>query len=193
MDVVSYLLAKNSGGGGADLSDYFENTIGAGNNYVGGFAKMIKDIPSTTTPSGTTLVSAFRGFQGATISLIDTSNVTSMQSMFEDALITTIPLLNTSSVTNMSSMFKNCPNLTTVPLLNTSSVTNVRNTFNFCPNLTDTSLDNILQMCINSNVTATSAKNLAYMGFASTDYPADRIQALAHYQDFLNAGWTIGY
>ena len=62
-----------------------------------------------------------------------------------------------------------------------------------CPNLTDTSLDNLLQMCINSNVTSSTRKNLNDVGLTATDYPVSRIQALPHYQDFINAGWTIGY
>ena len=35
---------------------------------------------------------------------------------------------------------------------------------------------------------------LAQLGITDTTaYPTSRIQALPHYQDFLDAGWTIGY
>ena len=36
-------------------------------------------------------------------------------------------------------------------------------------------------------------KNLSEQGFTSANYPATRIQALPHYQDFVSAGWSIGY
>ena len=62
--------------------------------------------------------------------------------------------------------------------------------FSSCNKLTDTSIDNILQFCITSK-----RKNgtLKYLGFNSNAYPINRIEALPHYQDFLDAGWTIGY
>lgn len=202
-------------GGGADLSDYFEPTIDSD-----GFKKMIKTIPSSTIVSGTNLNNALSSYYGETIPLLDTSDVTTMSSMFSDCKnLITIPLLDTSNVTNMqtmfsgcsslisipqlntenvatngfSSTFSKCTNLTTIPILNTSKATNMNNMFYNCPNLTDTSIDNILQMCINSNTSVTSRKKLSYMGFNATNYPTSRIEALPHYQDFIDAGWTIGY
>lgn len=152
--------------------------------------------------------------------LVDTSNATNMQSTFSDCKnLKTVPLLNTSNVTTMYLTFSNCGNLKTVPLLNTSNVTTMRSMFqgcsvledipildtsslsgssavqnmvNSCPNLTDTSLDNILQMCINAT-SYSGIKTLARIGCNTTNQPASRIQALPHYQDFINAGWTIGY
>ena len=92
----------------------------------------------------------------------------------------------------MGAMFSFCSYLTTIPLLDTSNVTNMADMFYHTYNLTDTSLDNILQMCINASV-YTGTKKLSTLGLTSTNYPASRIQALTHYQDFINAGWTIGY
>lgn len=181
-------------GGGADLSDYFEPTIGSGSSNFGGWCYTIKSLPATTTVDGISLSNAFTGFQGTTLPLIDTSNVETIASMCNNCPnLTNIPLLNTSNVTNMNNTFFGCTSLTTVPLLNTSNVTAMNNTFYNCPNLTDTSLDNILQMCVNSNITTSSRKNLKNMGFNATNYPTSRIEALPHYQDFIDAGWTIGY
>lgn len=216
MDLFSYLLGKkSSGGSGVDLSDYFTNTI---NNK--GYAKMVKNIPNTTIVEGTNLNNSFKEYQGETIPLIDTSQVTNMSGMFSYCPnLLTIPLIDTSHVINMqgmfsgstslieipqlntsslgsnaiTTMFENCTSLTTIPILNTSNLTTMSNMFANCPNLSDTSLDNILQMCINSNISNTNRKNLSHLGLTATNYPAGRIQALPHYQDFIDAGWTIGY
>ena len=101
-----------------------------------------------------------------------------------------IPQLNTSNVTNMSYMFQYCELLENVPQFDTSNVIAMKNMFQYCNKLTDTSIDNILQFCITSKI-----KNgtLKYLGFNSNVYPINRIEALPHYQDFLDAGWTIGY
>lgn len=108
----------------------------------------------------------------------------------EDKKLIWFPLVDTSKVTNMTSMFYYCTSLEEIPQFDTSNVTDMRYMFQSCNKLTDTSIDNILQFCITSKV-----KNgtLKYLGFNSNDYPINRIEALPHYQDFLDAGWTIGY
>lgn len=130
------------------------------------------------------------------VPLLDTSNVTDMSSMFQNcSKLESVPLLDTSKVLNIGNMFRDCTNLKNVPLFNTSKVkgfSSFQNTFSSCPNLTDASLDNILQMCINATL-YTSTKTLARLGFIANSYPISRIEALPHYQDFIDAGWTIGY
>lgn len=218
IDDYSDFVDSITTGGGADLSDYFTLTITKGTSNMGGFANMIKSIPSTTTIDGTDLSYAFSQYKGSTIPLINTSNVIAFERMFIDAInlttiplidtskgvnfanmffgcssITTIPLIDTSRATNVGNMFNSCTNLTTIPIFDFSGCNRLYNTFANCPNFTDTSLDNILKICINSNVTSTSRKTLVDVGFTSTVYPASRIQALPSYQDFIDAGWTIGY
>ncbi len=152
------------------------------------------EFPLLDTSNITSFDHAFSG-AGAltTIAQVNTINVTDMNSMFEACTsLTTIPLFNTINVTNMNRMFASCQKLTTIPLLDTSKVTNMNNMFSSCPALTDTSLDNILQMCINAT-SYTGTKTLRVIGFAAYYYPVSRIQALPHYQDFIDAGWTIGY
>lgn len=122
------------------------------------------------------------------VSLFNTSNVTDMSSMFTYCTaLKEIPLFDTSSVTNMSNMFNYCSNLETVPLLNTSSVTNMSYMFQSCLKLNDTSLDNILQMCINAT-SYTGTKTLFSLGMFGI--PLAKFQNLPHYQAFLDAGWT---
>ena len=123
----------------------------------------------------------------------DTINMTAMFNAC--LLLTDVTGLVTTKASTLRNTFSNCSALTTIPVLDFSSITDtngLQNTFNYCNNISTTSLDNILQSCI----TATNypgTKTLAYMGLQSSYYHASTIQALPHYQDFLNAGWTIGW
>ena len=151
-------------------------------------------MPLVDTSNVTTMYSAFNScIELTTLPLLDTSNVDSMRGAFSGcSKLKTIPLFDTSNVTNMKGMFSSCNNLQNLPKLNTSKVTNFQVMFSGCNILTDESVDNILQMCANAT-SYTSTKTLAYMSLTSTFYPASKIQSLPHYQDFINAGWTIGY
>lgn len=195
MDIVSYLLGKNASGGGGGGSDLDWTAIGYNSRpqaITDGYnhAKEIKD---NWTPA-TSLQSKLEDDRDLIIMpLVDLSTTTNIKYMFRscNALIE-IPLLDTSNVSNINNAFANCYALKNVPILNTSSVTNFTNAFTSCYSLTNKSLDNILQMCINAT-SYTGTKTLQNIGFNSSYYPASRIQALTHYQDFLDAGWTIGY
>ena len=157
----------------------------------------IKKIPKLNTVSVTTMKQAFYGCANLeSVSLLNTENVTDFSGMFNGcSQLKTIPQFDISNATNLSGMFTSCSELKNLPLLNAEKVTNFSNMFFGCRSLTDETLDNILQMCINA-VSYTGTKTLVQLGFNSTwanVYPVSRIQALPHYQDFLNAGWTIGY
>ena len=94
----------------------------------------------------------------------------------------------------MNSMFNSCLSLTTIPFLDASSVNKINGLNQIiasCQKLTDESLDNILKTCI-SAVNYNGTKTFRGLT-ASTYYTAERLQALPHYQDFIDAGWTIGY
>lgn len=162
-----------SGGGGADLSDYFISSITNGSATANGVSKTLKKLPDDLQVSST---------------------ITTAQYMFANCnCLTSIPLqLDTSNITNMKNMFSGCTRLETLPQLNTAKVTNMQYMFQSCNSLSDTSLDNILQMCINAT-SYTGTKTLYQLGFDSTYQPATTIQGLPHYQAFLDAGWTIGY
>lgn len=151
-------------------------------------------MPLVDTSKATNMASMFEGCTNLkTIPLLETSNVTMMTQMFYDCrYLTSISLLDTSNVSTFNLMFQGCINIEYIPVLNTTKMTSFNNMFNSCRNLTDTSLDNILQMCIGAT-SYTGTKTLAIAGFNSTNYPTSRIKALPHYQDFINAGWTIGY
>lgn len=125
--------------------------------------------------------------------LVNTSITTDMSYAFYNCEnLNSLPLLDTSNVTDMKFMCRGCLLLKDVPILDTSKVVQMQNAFQNTPKLSDNSLDNILQMCINAT-SYTETKTLYYIGFNLVEQKASKIQALPHYQDFINAGWTIGY
>lgn len=177
---------------GGDLSEYFDDKIESGIVSTPGWTKVLKKLPDNLTVSGSNLSYAFYNYPKPTIPSLDTSNVTNMSFMFNACPnLKSIPLLDTSKVSNMSNIFSSTQ-IEDLPLLNTESATSMSNMFTSSNHLTDTSLDNVLQMCINAT-SYTGAKTLINLGFKKKYYAASRIQALPHYQDFIDAGWTIGW
>ena len=156
-------------GGGADLSDYFTSSSLVSSSNKSVINLLIKKIPPNMI---TVIGNSTRSFFYYCENLVEA------------------PLFDTSGVINMITMFQGCTLLSTIPIYNTSSVENMNSMFAFCGNLTDTSLDNILQMCINA-ISYTGTKTLSTLGVITEYYPTSRIEALPHYQDFINAGWTI--
>jgi len=156
------------------------------------YCTSLKEIPQFDTSNVTNMNYMFNNCTSLEeIPQFDTSKVTNMGSMFNNCTsLTEVPQFDTSKVTNMGSMFNNCTSLEEIPQFDTSNVTAMKNMFQYCNKLTDTSIDNILQFCITSKI---ENGTLQYLGFKSNVYPINRIEALPHYQDFLDAGWTIGY
>ena len=171
----------------------FNATIDVTKRFTSNISSIITKIDTIDTSNMTSLWQFFSNCQSlTTIPLLDTSKVTNMSYMFSSCTsLTTIPLIDTSKVTNMSYMFQNCPSLTLIPALDTSSVTNMDGMFSF-NSFTDECLNNILQMCINAT-SYNKTKSLSQLGLNESRASASRIQALSNYQDFLDAGWTIGY
>lgn len=190
----------------SDFDTRIEALSGGGGNYNvlvdatktynqnGGLKSLIVEIDELDISNMKNITSIFTDCTNLTVGpIMNTSNVTNMTNMFSGCTnLTTVPLYDTSSVTSMNMMFRVCKQLANVPLFNTSKVKNFSNMFYGCQNLSTESLDNILQMCINAS-SYTSTKTLVQLGFDNTNQPAGTIQALPHYQDFINAGWTIGY
>lgn len=125
--------------------------------------------------------------------VLDSSLTEARQMCSGCSSLETAPNFDTSHLTRMDSMFYQCSKLKDVPQYDTSNVTRLSSMFSQCPSLTDESLNNILKMCINMNLSYSRAKTLAEIGFTSSNYSASRIQGLSEYANFTNAGWTIGY
>ena len=63
-----------------------------------------------------------------------------------------------------------------------------------CGRLTTNSLNNILAMCAGAtNYTGTKSLSDVFGTSMGSVYPSATIQALSNYQDFVDAGWTIGW
>lgn len=175
MDLFSYLLGKSNGGGGGSSLDWSaigyseEPETGVKDDYI--YAKSIYDSWDNTQTS-------------------------LAQKFYNNKKLVIMPLVDTSKAESKAQMFMNCERLTIVPILDmtlTVNDTRKNNMFHNCNYLTNESLDNILQMCIAMPLMSGSTKTLSSIGISSSYYPVSRIQALPHYQDFINAGWTIGY
>lgn len=93
---------------------------------------------------------------------------------------------------NFQQMFWNCSSLRILPLYNLGSPSNLENMFQGTgSNLEEASRINILIML--AACTYSGTKTLAHLGFTASMYSAASWQALPHYNDFVSAGWSIGY
>lgn len=220
MDVFSYLLGKKSsggGGGGFDWSQlgyskqpqYFTDDIAYAKNIYDNWDNTVSDCYRMYKDNDNIVY----------FPVVDLSNATTINEMFYNAQRLEYAELNlnakakastgvfngcrslrevkltgdVSSYTNFGSWFKGCQKLKTVPVIDMSSCSMAQNMFQNCFSLSTQSLDNILVSLINSNITASVYKTLTHIGFTSQYQPSATIQALPHYQAFIDAGWTIGY
>lgn len=218
MDITSYLLGKKSGGGGGSLthdwtaigytgepqeiSDGYDYAVQLKNNWDSTQTNLSNKyasnpylifMPLVDTSQATDMSSMFKRCHIIKCPLLNTSNVTTMANMFQESDIISVPLFDTSNVTDMSYMFNADYDLINLPQLNTSKVKNMNSMFSQCSNLSDESLDNILKMCIGASPEYSKTKTLSAMGFTNGNQPKTKIQALPSYNDFITAGWTIGY
>lgn len=195
MDITSYLLGKNSSGGGGGGSDLDWSAIGFNGRPLSikeGYDYAVEIMNNWVVPISMS-VKFKDNLKLMFMPKVDIGSGTSMlQTFYGCKNLTSVAPLDTSNITNINTAFMNCYSLRDVPIFDTSKITTMVNTFASCYVLTDTSLDNILQMCINAT-SYTGTKTLKNIGFYSEYQTASRIQALPHYQAFLDAGWTIGY
>lgn len=147
----------------------------------------------------------------------DTTEIVSGYCMFSECYnITTTPNYNFINLINASHMFKSCRNLINIPNYCLSNVTDAYRMFQSCSNLvdipdfyapnidniaefvgyssnlSDASVQNIINMCINSNITQSWQKtlltNTSQSPFYKTNITNDRYQN--RWNDLTNAGWT---
>lgn len=142
MDIFSYLLGKQAGGGGgSDLSEYFNQEITI-NSSASVSPMIIKKIPPLTIGENvTSLAYAFGDINAEEFSGLKnfTNKITLMQSCFQNSVFSIINVkgIDTSGVKNMSSCFQSCRNITSLDLSdwNTSSVTTMNSMFRANSNL----------------------------------------------------------
>ena len=158
------------------------------------------------------LIKAFP-YSEITLNLTDNDTTLNLSGAFENWHFKNAPqIVNMSdsrfSYVDLSLMFDKSL-VEEVPIYDTSKCSSLGNMFRDCNYLNDTSLDNILQMCINSSVTSSSNKKLSkvignciygtgkYSQYNRSEYPNMTevneidISTLPHYQDFIDAGWSV--
>lgn len=194
MEITSYLLGKKSSGGGSSGGGLDWSALGYSETPkplidMYNYSKQIQtnwDNTQTQVVFDTDTNLYFFPY-------VDASNITTMRYMFKNCSnLRSIALIDTSNCTRMDYIFNGCTNLSQIPQFDTSKVTNLQN-FIGSAKLDDKSLNNVLKMCINVSPSYNRSKTLSELGFNSTKYPASKIQAMPDYQNFINAGWTIGY
>lgn len=196
MDITSYLLGKNSagGGGGSDLDWSALGYNPAPQPIVNDYNYSLQ-IQQSWVPSTNIEYRYSSNKELVYMPFVDTSMVVAFRAVFYYCSnLKAIPLLDTSSATTFEKLFMGCSNLQILPQLNTSKIKNFNKMFtdNGSKNLTNESLNNLLAMCINAT-SYTGTKTLSELGITSSSQPSSKIQALSNYQAFIDAGWTIGY
>lgn len=196
MDITSYLLGRKSSGGGGGGSDLDWSAVGFDNTpqsimSIYNYSKQIYDDWDDTA----SLYDKFAEDKKLVIFpkvSIGSGQTTMERTFFNCTNLLEIGEIDTSGMYTFSVTFSGCTNLKYLPVFDLSAATYIKNFVANCPNLTDEALDNILQTCISAvNITN---RTLAHIGISNaTVYPQSRIQALPHYEDFIDAGWTIGY
>ena len=116
---------------------------------------------------------------------------TSYLSIFEECNnLTSITNVNVHGVTNLQLMFADLINLENFSIFDTSSVENFGYAFRYCNKLSDASIQNIINMCLNSNVTKNKNTHNTNIGspFYLTNIANTRYQN--RWSELTAAGWT---
>lgn len=134
--------------GGADLSEYFTETIASGTTSVPGYINTLKKFPAFEN-IGTSCAYMFYSYPLSSVDLnnFDTTGVTSMSNMFSNAVklqSVDISNFNMQSVNDVSSMFNNCSSLKSdIVIPSLPIVTSMSNMFSGCSNIEKIDLSNI--------------------------------------------------
>lgn len=168
--------------------------------------KLIKEVPNLEIASGSYFHQFFYGCSN--LEKVGNINITTNRYPFQNDYVfynctslKSLPIITYSGVLLGARTYQGfasgCTSLENIPFTFNFSQLNDTNSINAmfmnCPNLTDESLDNILKSCLTTGSSYAGDKTLSIMGFNATNYPASRIESLPSYQNFINAGWTIGY
>lgn len=173
MDLMSYLLGKkSSGGGGVDISDYFNDTINFNTASDKQYGYLVKKMPPLKiTNVVTSLVYAFANYRGETIKFD-----------FENS--------NFSNVTNTSIMFQNCYYLKEVDMsgLVSSKIASINGMFFNCTEIRKIDLSGLTNVAnYNGGGAFYECNKLAVLDISSLSKPATYTPS--YYQDmFYNTG-----
>lgn len=111
-----------TGGGGADLSEYFNDTIGYGTSSLQGWRKVAKKVPSPLTINTASCAYLFSGYTGTTIPSLSVQSgvtITTCTYMFNSCRQATefdLSNLDLSNVTDVTYMFYYCQSATKIDI-----------------------------------------------------------------------------
>ena len=124
----------------------------------------------------------------------NSSQYRSLNNMFMNCTnLVSLPILNVDTVTilYMDNFASNCINLINVPEIIGPHITIMNSAFSRCNNLSNNSIQNIINMCLNSNMSY-YRKNLnimnSYSPFYNTNITSDRYSN--RLTELTEAGWT---
>lgn len=155
MDIPSYLLGKQAGGGGGDVSLQTNKSVtitSNGETVINpdeGYEAMEKVTVTTNIPSGGESQDwakigydaepAFIGeayeYALEILNNWESSITSTHMKFFNDKQLVIMPFVDTSNVTNMAQTFMTCNNLSCIPKLNTSKNERMYRMFLGCTNL----------------------------------------------------------
>lgn len=120
-----------------------------------------------------------------------TIGATNLRYMFNGCSnLVTAPDFNTSNVESMYSIFANCTNLQNVQEYEVSNLKSLERAFDNCNRLSNSSIQNIINMCLNSNIS--TYKNLMNNNYSSpfsgTNITNTRYQN--RWAELSEAGWS---
>lgn len=173
MDLMSYLLGKNSGGGGGgSITDYISDTLNFSTSQGSNFCKLVQKLPKMKISSNVTqLMYAFQNYQG-----------TKIEFDFENS--------DFSKVINMSYMFNECVNLREIDMsgfISNNKITTMSMAFGGCSELRKVDISGIsVTQTANINTLFYNCKKLAVIDISGLTNP---IIIASYYQDmFYNCG-----
>ena len=155
MDITSYLLGKQAGGGSS--STFFEITTNTSNAAPARFELLTVNVASNVT----SLTSAFRenSFIKGTIKLVGGSNNLDIGTNTFDCcyFVEKIDLTNLTykTLNNIEKMFNSCENLQEIKGLNNLNINNVQyfsRCFYYCPQLTEINISEWKSTASNLNI-----------------------------------------
>lgn len=161
-------------------------------NRFGVWCNNITHVPNFNTINAVNMCQIFDGMNLVEIPNLYTNKVTEIHYAFGNCKMSYLPQFNFSNVVNMGYMCGGCINLVDVPQYDTSSCNYMVGAFRLCNNLSNSSIQNIINMCLLSNISNSNMMNLnpnnSYSPLKNT--PFDSSYYSNRLSELTAAGWT---
>lgn len=174
-----------------NVLNYDLSTLGVMDEMFYGCTNLV-NIPNFNTSKVSLLERTFSYCSIEEIPYLNYDKVYSLKGTFSNCLhLTEARYIFTNNCYNMDSTFADCTNLVEVSELNTHNVFTMNNMFRHCNNLSNNSIQNIVNMCLNSNITNTARMNLDNTNIYSPLFNTifDNSYYQNRWQELTDAGW----